>query len=390
MAADPITEVLSGLRPPWVRAQTGATEVLVAQVDGNAAAVLQVEVADGWLVAGYSVGGWGGYQQAVASAVLRAVTAAAARMSEGRTVLVTTEALIRHQARLGGFTGPLRGRLQLEPGPGAPAPGTVPRPSGADFTDAAVLAMEIRDFRPDLRITVSPPPGHLRRLAQRAAKGVDGQIRLHAAGPAGELDVLVPVRSDLLPEPVAMALDTAMAVKSRFPTAVRSVRALSFDLAERGMATNHVAGVANHYVAQVALNAAYCCAGLLPALLYHPSRSGPGRPSAATSAANRIDKVTAHEFGHYFDFYFQARRYPESIEFRRQLGLVLGVPTLEAAVRGDDPSARDRLAHEVSPYATTNLAEAMAELFAVWWFGGPACGPLLQRYDQLIERYFPS
>jgi hypothetical protein len=395
---DPLQVLVESLGPPWARNATPGTAGASAAVtvDGHQLAYLKARASDRGLLVGWSVGPWPAYDRAIAARMVGAVIDTASRCTDGGARLHTLDPLARYEARRAGFRGPLRRPLTLGPSTSGsdiarPRPGHVEdSPADAARDRPARLARELEGLLPDIRFSAAPLPGLMRKVVQRAMSGVGARMRLDAHGAAGDLRILVPARGDVIAEAVAMAVDTAMAIKARFREVIAGVRTVSFDLGERGMSSNHIAGVANTTAAAVQLNAAYCCADLLPGLLYGHAAPRTAHPSALTSAEYRIDKVTAHEFGHYFDFSFQAGRYRESMDFRRRLGETLGVATLEMAVRGDAPEARARLARDVSPYATTNIHEAMAELFAVWWFGGSRCGPVVQCYDRLVEQYFPA
>ena len=108
-----------------------------------------------------------------------------------------------------------------------------------------------------------------------------------------------------------------------------------------------------------------------------------------------IDATTAHEMWHLVEATFEAKRYKESVEFRRQLGFHLGVATLEQAVKGHGRYAPDSwkaasklLAEEVSLYATTNAKEATAELFKAWWCRTGDLAPVVARFGELLDEFF--
>jgi hypothetical protein len=348
-------------------------------------------VTAGWdgtvLVVGVSIGRWPSYDVATARRLVGALIGTAADVGAGSVRLDTVDPVIRDEAGRTGFRGGLRAGLDLSPG--APAPEADPD------LDPADLAGSIQRLIPGAQVRTRSS-GALRRLVQHAVSGTGAQTRLDLAQSGQSLRVLVPDRADLMPEAVAMAADTALSIKARFDAAITHVKSLSFDLAEYGMSRNRVAGATSLANPAIHLNAGYCCADLAARSRSDTSEWEPARPSASAGAPFRVDKVTAHEFGHQLDSAFQVRRYADSIEFRRELGEVLGVPTIEMAIRdgaaGSDPAsvrAWRRLAEDVSLYATTNLNEAMAELFAVWWFSRPDSPPVVRRYGQLIEQYFP-
>jgi hypothetical protein len=105
----------------------------------------------------------------------------------------------------------------------------------------------------------------------------------------------------------------------------------------------------------------------------------------------------AHEYWHNLDTTLVASpaRY---LELNRALGAELGVETFEHALRGQGRGAPDewqrafrRIVEEVSPYAATNMREATAELFKLWWCADPAgaTSPLVARFGALLDRFFP-
>jgi hypothetical protein len=110
-----------------------------------------------------------------------------------------------------------------------------------------------------------------------------------------------------------------------------------------------------------------------------------------------LDGVVAHEYWHNLDSTVVAS--PATyLAFNRELGAELGVETFEHALRGgarDAPpawrSGFRRIVEEVSPYATTNIREATAELFKLWWCVSSSrpASPLVARFGALVERYYP-
>jgi hypothetical protein len=73
------------------------------------------------------------------------------------------------------------------------------------------------------------------------------------------------------------------------------------------------------------------------------------------------------------------------------------VETLEHAIKGGSDrapaewqAAHERLARDVSLYATTNPREATAEMFEQWWSRGSAASPVVQRFGQLVDEYLPG
>ena len=110
-----------------------------------------------------------------------------------------------------------------------------------------------------------------------------------------------------------------------------------------------------------------------------------------------IDGVVAHEYWHNLDTTVLATP-GVYVEINRALGAELGVETFEHALRGREATAPPawqqalrRIMHEVSPYATTNMREATAEMFKLWWCAPPRLppAPLVARFGALLDRYYP-
>jgi hypothetical protein len=111
-----------------------------------------------------------------------------------------------------------------------------------------------------------------------------------------------------------------------------------------------------------------------------------------------IDGVVAHEYWHNLDTTVLATP-AVYVEINRALGEELGVETFEHALRGGTAAApvpwqqaHRRIINEVSRYATTNMREATAEMFKLWWCSSPEAppAPLVARFGTLIDRFYPS
>ena len=71
--------------------------------------------------------------------------------------------------------------------------------------------------------------------------------------------------------------------------------------------------------------------------------------------------------------------------------------TLEHAVKGGSAkapapwqAAHRRLMDEVSLYATTNVREATAEMFKQWWCRTGPTSPVVTRFGELVDQFFPG
>jgi hypothetical protein len=258
---------------------------------------------------------------------------------------------------------------------------------------------------PGVEITTTRPPGVLRSYLRGASSGIGGLVHLTARGPTDidELRMAVPVTDDVMAEGVALMIDTALAIRSRFRPLVDGVRVI-YDHSAHGLRTGKLAGAAEASVREVHLNPAYAQMAEMEALdrprweRAGGSEAG-GRHSSRTLAPpfTRIDAVVAHEFWHQIEFGFEGGRYRDSVEFRRALGAYFGVETLEHALKGGHAGAprpwqvaRTRLATEVSEYATTAPKEATAELFTQWWCTEAARPPSAEFFGTLLERFFPA
>jgi len=250
----------------------------------------------------------------------------------------------------------------------------------------------------DAAIDNAPARGRLGRLAQGATAGRTDMTRL-VVRPHGEpvpFSVAVPVSEDVMPEAIALAVDTMAAVRRTFGSAVEHVRTLSFDHSDHGMVRGRVAGMARPIAWIVHLNASLALADEWLAVLRSRAAT-PSKlpPSDVPSPFTRIDGVTAHELWHQMELTWEARDYRSTVQFRRELGGYFGFDTIEHVVdgkrRGAPPTAADacrRLAWEVSPYATTNRLEATAEMFKAWWCNVGPPSPVVAHFGTLIERYF--
>jgi hypothetical protein len=193
-------------------------------------------------------------------------------------------------------------------------------------------------------------------------------------------------------EPVATAIDTTLAVKRRFGRAAAGVLGLSFDHGGSQFATGAVVGSAESATGTVFLSPNLACADEMTA--QRRREGGTGRSASVPPPFTALEGVTAHELWHNLDAAIQvAGTYTE---FNRLLGEALHVATFEHALRGGEPrapaewrEARVRLAREVSVYATTSPREATAEMFKLWWCSSGVASPLVARFGELVDRFYP-
>jgi len=394
------------------------------------------------------------------AAVLVALVQRAAAHGARTVVLDSHSLLVRHEARRIGFVGPLRHPLHVDVGgsvgpgggggpdvggsvgrgandddsstpvTGARAPGggggrsdgtavpDGPGDAGAPGTShrleerarASSLAGALAAW--GLVAEAARPPRSLGRVAKRLSLGVADSLDLVVTWAPGRTVVVgCPDRPDLMPEAVAMAAETTGAVLRRFPEQAGAVRSIRFDRSSRGLTTGHYGGVADRSAGTIHLNIGYVAADAMvdmtrrraePAERGGASAAeratyGDRRPSAGPLAPYTVvDTTMAHELWHHIENAFESRHYADSIALRRGLGEMLGVETLERAVKGSESNAPDawkmalqRLAYEVSPYATTNANEATAEMFKLWWCRVGPLSPVVARFGELIDQLIP-
>ncbi|HEX3425213.1 MAG TPA: hypothetical protein VHT30_03720 [Acidimicrobiales bacterium] len=327
-------------------------------------------------------------------ALLSAVLAHARAEGVPEVVLVAdTDLLLRYDARALGFRGGLRQNLVWD-GP-ASRVGVAP-----DLQDRFLA--ELRSLLPDVSVAVAHRSGWMRSIA-RSASGeraevvsLDAQHRLDDH----PLRVLAPLAADLMPEGVALSVDTALAIRRRFRPTVDRVR-LMMDHSLRLLVDGICAGEATQS-RDIHITPAYALVGEMEALnaqlAARQRRTGTGSPSfRGTGPFTRVEAVVAHEFGHQIDFDLEGSRYRDTLELHRAVGAYFGVESLEQVIKGKEPKAPHewrlafaRLAEEVSPYATTNPHEAKAELFSLWWCTPTSPPPVAEVYGEILRRFFPN
>lgn len=308
--------------------------------------------------------------------------------------LDTIDPLVRHEARLARFDGPLRqplrGNLEILLGPSPLELGT---------TDTEALAREVGRLV-GVQVTVRPAGGWLAKMARGAVAGFGDMVNLVVQGGAGDRDftLAVPNRADVLPESLGLAVDTLLGVRRRFGRAIYHLRLVSFDHASHGLKVGSYAGQAQTNVGIIHLNASYALAAELeeqrrphPVLAPEFRFSGSAIPPYST-----LERTAAHEAWHQIEGAFEARDYKRSIEMRRRLGAHFGVETLEHAILGrktDAPpawkAAQAQLVQEVSDYGGTLPGEATAEMFKNWWCPVVPASPAVRLFGQLVEEYLP-
>ncbi len=305
--------------------------------------------------------------------------------------------VLRHEARRAGLVGGLRSALRARTDDVAapvPADASAPVPDRADRT--AWLCARLAD----LGVTSTParPARSIGRLAKRLAGGVGDTLEVLVAWTPGRtFAISVPDRPDLMPEGVAQAADTAIAVFRRFPDHAEAVRLISFDQAEQGLKTGRTSGVAQLSVPSVHLNIAYVTEeAALDMMRRQADKLRSQGLVDVVPAPTPVDPTVAHELWHQIENGLETRHYAQTMELRRQVGLALGVETLEHAVKGGNPkaplpwqAAYRRLVDEVSLYATTNAREATAELFRLWWCRTGPPSAVVARFGELVDQMLP-
>ncbi len=283
--------------------------------------------------------------------------------------------LFRHVARRLGFRGGLRRPLEAAVDTvGASVPShdggrTLDRPERAEWLVAGLrhVGVDARPARPNLAFG---------RLMKRLVGGVGDTLELIIEwAPDRSFVISVPDRADLMPEAIANTAAMTSSVLARFPDQAFVIKFVYFDRATYELKAGRHAGMTEDSAPSIHLNVGFVA---VEESLKMMSRSA-GKPRRPTSARppppfSPVDGTVAHEIWHKIESAFEARHYKSSIAFRRQLGLQLGVETLEHAVKGGSNNApapwraaHRKLSDDVSSYAATSPREATAEMFKLWW-----------------------
>jgi hypothetical protein len=305
--------------------------------------------------------------------------------------------LLRHMARRLGFRGGLRVPLEakldnvVSPMPFNDRPQIVDRHERVEWliTSLRDLGVDSLAARPNLAFG---------RLMKRLVGGVGATMEVIIEwAPGRSFIVSMPDRWDLMPEGVALAGDMTTSVLNRFPDRAFAVKFVYFDRATYGMKAGRHAGVTEGSAPSVHLNVGFVAVEeslrMMSNRADNAGRSTSARPPPPFFA---VDGTVAHELWHKIESVFEAHHYKSSIAFRRQLGLHLGVETLEHAVKGGSKNAsapwqaaHRRLVDEVSSYAATSPREATAEMFKLWWCRNGAATPMVARFGELIDEFLP-
>lgn len=333
--------------------------------------------------------------------LLDAVVAHASSIPVSTVEVATVDPLLRHAGAAAGFERQLRRPLRYAVGlsgvEATPAETTPPGPA-----DPEALARALASLL-GVGVTVVPASGWISRLARGAVGGLGDMVRwqVDPGDRRPTLALTAPNRADVMIESVALTVHVALAVRRRFGTAIDHLRTLSFDQSSHGLKGGHHAGEAHANASLVSVNASFVLARMLDERRQQWRSARDGGESSEGPAYlpppyTGLERTTAHELWHQIEAGFEARRYRESVEFRRQLGLHLGVETLEHAIRGRQagtPSswqaAQGQLVEEVSDYAGTLPHEATAEMFAHWWCPVREPSPIVSLFATLVDRYFP-
>jgi hypothetical protein len=305
--------------------------------------------------------------------------------------------LLRHVARQLGFRGGLRVPLEAKvDNVAAPVlfndrAQTIDRHERVEWLIAALhdVGVDALAARPNLAFG---------RLMKRLVGGVGDTLEVIIEwAPGRSFIVSMPDRWDLMPEAIALAGDMTTSVLNRFPDQAFAVKFVYFDRATYGMKAGRHAGVTEGSAPSVHLNVGFVAIEesltMMSKRADNAGRSTSARPPSPFFA---VDGTVAHELWHKIESVFEAHHYKSSIAFRRQLGLHLGVETLEHAIKGGSKNAptpwktaHRRLIDEVSSYAATSPREATAEMFKLWWCRNGAATPMVARFGELIDEFLP-
>jgi len=305
---------------------------------------------------------------------------------------------LRDSARRIGFRGGLRVPLKANADDiGVPDTTGDPSrtPNRRDRLATLVAALETLG----VASTAARPARALGKITKRLAGGVGEPLEVVVDWTTGRSFIIsAPDRFDIMPEPIALAGDTACAVLRRFPHHAVAVKYIYFDRAIHGLKTGRYGGMAEGSAPSIHMNAGYVAVEpYLEFMRQKDRRATKLKPAGPPTPYTTVDATVAHEIWHKIEMVFEARNYRSSIEFRRQLGHHLGVETLERAVKGGTDkapahwrTAHRRLADEVSPYATSSPREATAEMFKLWWCRRSSTTPIVTRFGELIDEFFPQ
>ena len=108
-----------------------------------------------------------------------------------------------------------------------------------------------------------------------------------------------------------------------------------------------------------------------------------------------LDGVTADELWHNLDSAIQVSG--TYVHFNRALGEALGVATLEHALRGGEHDAPAGMAGRACTAwrprcrctRPTNPRECTAEMFKLWWCSNGKVTPVVARFGELVDEYYP-
>jgi hypothetical protein len=295
--------------------------------------------------------------------------------ADGPPLVFVHDELVRFEARAAGWAGGLREPLTR------PDPAIRPAPTAEDPRVAAVGALL--------------PGADVRRVGFSRHMLT---LKVTAAGGGPKVRVRMPDRDDVMPEAIASAVDTTLAVKRRFGRMASGMRAMAFDHGGGQFANGKVAGSAESGTGTIFLNTNLAFADVVVAQRARAAAAGRRGVSADVPPPfTALEGVVAHELWHNLDATLQTTP-GVYVEFNRALGAELGVDTFEHALRGGEAgappawrAARARIVQEVSIYATTNQREATAEMFKLWWCSPPEVppAPLVACFGALVDRYYP-
>jgi hypothetical protein len=288
--------------------------------------------------------------------------------------------VVRDEARRAGFRGGLRVPLLAGAGSHPTA-----APAGAEALGTAISEIT------GLAVSGRSSSGAARRVLSSARFGLADTAVLMVADPT--LQISVPIGDDLMPENVALAVDTLVGVRRWFGAPADHLTRVSFERVRSGGGKARWAGAADTSAFTIHLNCDFVLAAGFVIMSRHKAKRPENRPAAVRSGFTALDGTVAHEAWHQIEAGFAARRLADRTELRHQLGLSLGVETLEQAIKGGHPRAPEhwraahvRLRQLVSPYAATNPVEATAEMFKLWWCR--ISNPVVDRFGELLQELF--
>jgi hypothetical protein len=233
-----------------------------------------------------------------------------------------------------------------------------------------------------LPVHVASRPGLL--AAARALAAGHRVVALDVEDGIGRLRVAVPAGDGVSAGRVALVVATMVGLRQRFPGAGLA----TVTCAARLQAGHRAAGWTWGGTRAITLASSVVARDPADVSDREPVQAPRRRPGAMGRAPWPV-VVVAHEAWHRIEYGLEADRPHDALALRRDVGALLGLPSVERAF-GRGPGAAEalaRVAAVLGPYAATKPAECTAELFAAWWVGDR--DPLVLGFGAVVDRLLP-